>query len=116
MAQFDEAKVGQKVWNLQRGWGFIKKLENSTYPVTIEYEHKKGIFDSFSWEGKEKITDLNPTLFWSEVSIDLPERPKEECLCCGYLKTLEHINLDPWLLDAILFLLSQHHSCEKRIK
>lgn len=136
MAQFDDAKVGTRLWSIQYGWGDIEKCNNREFPIKVRFE--KGGAVMYTLEGKEFSDDINPTLFWSEVKIDPPERPLEDCpncvgkicedyaccLNCGYkkpkepkekCKACEKLNQDDfdWYRE-IKFLLNQHHTCEKK--
>lgn len=81
MAQFDDAKIGDRVWHIQFGWGEII-LAGMPDPTGVR-GHIKAKFekeeeDRYFWlDGKRFTSDKSPTLFWDEVKIDPPERPKE---------------------------------------
>lgn len=73
---FSQAKVGGKVWSCGYGDGVIKQIiYNRDYPLKVYFE-KTGIEDSYTLKGKHALIDLYPTLFWSEIYFNIPERPK----------------------------------------
>lgn len=115
MSMFDDAKVGDKAWSIQREWGEIIKIDYSFhYPILVRFK-ESGFEISFTLEGLEALKALNPTLFWSEVVIDPPERPKEWCKACKYIERVKMRDCNYWEeKEKDIFLLSQHHTkgCE----
>jgi hypothetical protein len=69
---FENAQVEDRVWSIRHGWGVITHI--STYKICVKFE-------SLNWDcifticGKNDDKDLNPTLFWNEVKIDIPQKP-----------------------------------------
>jgi hypothetical protein len=134
MAQFEDAKVGDRVWSLRYGWGEVSEENVSDVVTTMFNGEEKCWFTN----GKRLSSDLNPTLFWDEVKIISPERPKEhECkyekvnaehCICGNFKLIsyqrpkeeceacEFLNENRDWSDLLTFLLNQHHTCEKKVK
>ena len=122
MAQFSEAKIGDRVWSISFGWGKIEKVNISfrdeNIGVKFEIDKNHGLWFYYN-DGRYMKDDLNPTLFWDEVSIIAPERPKEECEACSWLE-YQRVDLlvrkHTTLFDEIgKFLLNQHHvpTCPK---
>ena len=131
MAQFDDAKAGDRVWSSGWGWGNICKISpDSTYPLIVQFSRSRF---TFTIEGRISVEHINPTLFWDEVKIVPPERPKEtitvlkQCLTCGHheevdlkkekCEACERINdyaRTPDCNGQIFWLLGQHHTCEKK--
>lgn len=82
---FKDAKVGDRVWDLLKGWGEVASL--SVEPVTSFNEGKRRVYIDFisdedcwySQEGnsQEGISDKRRTLFWDEVIINPPPKPKK---------------------------------------
>ena len=72
---FSDAKAGDKVWSLTHGWGVVTaRLEPHTpYPLAVEYEDRS--YRTYTLWGLLHFTDLNPTLFWDEVKVEIPEKP-----------------------------------------
>ena len=76
-AMFKDAKVGDKVWSVQEGWGEISQIApTSAWPVRVEFPNKNS--NSYTFDGKEYECHDLPTLFWDEVKIDPPPRPKRK--------------------------------------
>ena len=139
MAQFDEAKVGDKVWSIIDGWGGITDIAFlQRFPIKVEFKSQADCFNKDGFAGK---ADLNPTLFWDEKKIDLERPRKHECnfnfrsqhgqwmICrCGArvkakikCKACELIGYAKWRDEVIKeytamdytrdkFLLNQHHA------
>ena len=71
---FKDAKVGDKVWNIRRGWGEIISTEwSNLHPILVEFLNSKNA--SFTTEGKEVPGDINPSLYWDEFRIVPPKKP-----------------------------------------
>lgn len=60
-------KLGQKVWNMQHGWGVVKDTNLSAdYPICVEYN--TGDCVSYTEYGVE-FENENRTLFFKEIPI-----------------------------------------------
>lgn len=71
---FETAKVGDKVWSIERGWGEILSLtEGVIYPLAVGFPNENPL--SFTLGGKRLLTQKYQTLFWDEVKIDAPAKP-----------------------------------------
>ena len=76
-AMFKDAKVGDKVWSVQEGWGEISQVDlGCEWPVMVEFQ--KGRQRTYAFDGREYPDHQHPTLFWDEVKIDPPPRPKRK--------------------------------------
>ncbi|MBM6876288.1 hypothetical protein [Fusobacterium mortiferum] len=74
MAKFDSAKVGDRVYDILRGWGTIVAIElNQECPIYFNADIDS--FCTFTLDGKRSEIDKNPTLFWNEV--DLPTEDED---------------------------------------
>jgi len=104
MRTFDRAKVGNRVWNLQRGWGTIIEIEDRRIGVNLDNDYLE--IEHFLFDGRIKSTDLNPSWFWNEIPIAIPEKPKTT--------HTTKIEIRPYKLPAGLILLigSNLHSVE----
>jgi hypothetical protein len=72
MNTFDNAQTGDRVWAIRYGWGTINLIKNHKIYVVFDHLNRPRIFTS---HGKFYDDDLNPTLFWDEVKIDIPQKP-----------------------------------------
>ena len=72
---FRNAKIGDKVWSFNYGWGVITeiKLDNDFYPIIVTY--LQGIQECYTYEGKWHVKNVYPTLFWDEVKFEIPPKP-----------------------------------------
>lgn len=71
---FENAKVGDKVWDIIYGWGnIISVIKDYPFPIMVEFGNGKRT--SYKFNGKYNDTDVNPVLFWNEIKIDIPEKP-----------------------------------------
>jgi hypothetical protein len=64
---FKDAKIGDKVWYIGRGWGTIVDIVINSYPIAVEF--KPGQVLSFLDDGRLFIDDEFPVLFWAESDI-----------------------------------------------
>lgn len=71
---FSDAKVGDRAWSFEYGWGTITHVfyENE-YPIIFKSDTNK--ICNFRVDGKRDINDINPSLFWNEIKIEIPEKP-----------------------------------------
>lgn len=71
---FENAKVGDKVWDFIYGWGnIINVIEDSPFPIMADFGNGRTI--SYEFDGKSYDTDINPRLFWDEIKFEIPEKP-----------------------------------------
>jgi hypothetical protein len=69
---FEKAQADDKVWSIRHGWGVITHIDN--HKVFVRFDH-------LNWDcifticGKFSTEDLNPSLFWDEIKIDIPQKP-----------------------------------------
>ena len=90
MAKFDNAKVGDRVFDLLKGWGTIVEIrKNEEYPIYVNADIDS--FCTFTLEGKRYVKDVNPTLFWNEFHVHTEEEDKKPFDLVDYLKE----NLEP---------------------
>lgn len=73
----EEVKVGDKVWHLFRGWGEVYYMyEGSvTYPILV---HWKDSDECYTEDGKFRIVDNTPVLFWQPIEFEIPKKPKQK--------------------------------------
>lgn len=70
---FADVRVGDKVWDIRKGWGVVDELEYySDYPVCVDFGHG---CETYTLEGYCSEDDVNPTLLWDEIEIKTPPAP-----------------------------------------
>lgn len=73
-------KIGQRVWDMRYGWGYVKDTQGdvTNYPIEVHFDCNEDI-NYYNEEGREYIGN-GRTLFFTEIPI--PEHalipPKEE--------------------------------------
>lgn len=73
MTTFEDAKVGDEVFDIKHGWGLVSKVfTKNMRPLTVQFRHTSR---SYMFSGKYSETDKNQVLFWDEVTIIAPEKP-----------------------------------------
>ena len=73
---FKEAKVGDRVWDHTKGWGTITEIDgnNDRYPINVIIDN--GDLEIYNDTGFYYSSDKYQSLFWDEVKITLPAKPK----------------------------------------
>lgn len=73
----EEVNIGDKVWDIHRGWGEVIQLynENHDYPICVIFE---GFWERYTKEGRLYIGSKAPTLFWQPIEYKIPKKPKKE--------------------------------------
>ena len=68
----EEIKLGDRVWHILLGWKTVSRIvPEAAYPIRM------GGY-SLNSDGHESDTDKNPSIFWDEVHITPPPKPKPE--------------------------------------
>lgn len=76
MAKFNNAKVGDKVWSPEYGWGTIFEITDGlTYDIHVNFEKWKKKA-SYTKSGYYSISYVSPSLFWNEVKLPTEEEDK----------------------------------------
>ena len=92
MAYFDGIKVGDTVWSVEYGWGKVIELSNEYFEkrIKVSFEDAKAI-QSYTYDGiRTLVADgAKQTLFWDEIEIEPPQRPKIE-LKKDYSRLITH--------------------------
>ena len=58
---FEDAKVGDKVWDSRKGWGVVNELRySSDYPILVDFADD---CESYTLDGYYYKDDVNPSLF-----------------------------------------------------
>lgn len=73
---FENVKVGNKVWSIIHGWGTVKRFITGLYPIEVVFNDST--VKSFAFNGKLSEGHTNRTLFWDEIKISPPPRPKRK--------------------------------------
>lgn len=70
---FENAKVGDAVWDLRYGWGKVTDVLDwcCDYRVRADFKRDASCYD---FNGFDRSSDLTPMLYWSEVEIEAPKR------------------------------------------
>lgn len=71
---FRDAKVGDRAWSFEYGWGTITHVfYGKEYPIIFKSDTNR--ICNFRFDGKKDINDINPSLFWNEIKFEIPEKP-----------------------------------------
>jgi hypothetical protein len=75
---FSSAKVGDRVWDVHKGWGTITCIDNSLYPIYVNFDDTafNGSTHRYTDKGYYREGYINPSLFWDEVKLTTPSKPK----------------------------------------
>ena len=78
--EFTKEDIGKKVYCIRNGWGIMKALTGGTkYPFIARFARNgEGWTEAYTAEGCYMTGDENPILFWDEVKIIPPPRPKQK--------------------------------------
>ena len=69
---FHDAKVGDRVWSIEFGWGKITDI--SIDKLLVCFKGNSSV--AYHHTGQYFYANANPTLFWDEVTITPPPKPK----------------------------------------
>ena len=74
---FENAKVGDKVWNLSyRVWGTIKEINTRDY-YQLKVEFINGMTNTYTFDGIIS-PGRHQSIFWDEVKVEAPTRIKRK--------------------------------------
>lgn len=71
---FENAKVGDRVWDFALGWGTIEETDYDNDPYVIAVRFDNAHFNTYMLDGKAYEGSM-PTLFWDEIKFEVPEKP-----------------------------------------
>lgn len=77
---FETAKIGDRVWSVEYGWGAIQSILHS-YTNPIQVKFAEDVCKVFTLSGSRLPwckTQTLQTLFWDEVVIKAPVKPLPE--------------------------------------
>ena len=74
---FRNAQVGDRVWDYERDcWGTIVSINNEChYPLKVKLDNKYSEELYYTIDGKSSTRNVNPSLFWNEIKIDIQQKP-----------------------------------------
>jgi hypothetical protein len=78
---FENARIGDRVWDILRGWGEVSSVTNDGY-YTIAAEFGNGQESTYTVDGRE-YEDTPQTLFWDEIKFEAPVQPPRRKLIHG---------------------------------
>lgn len=71
---FETAKVGDKVWSIEYGWGVIQSTSHTyTNPILVRFAEDD--YMSFKLSGSQFHEYRHQTLFWDEIKFEAPQKP-----------------------------------------
>lgn len=70
---FENARVGDRVWDFNRGWGTISQPFNSSNVFKVEFANDFGWYDNNGMQSARIRT-----LFWDEIRFEPPPQPKRK--------------------------------------
>ena len=66
---FETAKVGDEVWSMMHGWGFICAIKpEDNFPVKVTFDELE---ESYLYSGAS-FNNCSQSLFWYEIVIEAP--------------------------------------------
>lgn len=79
MAKFDNAKVGDRVWYIIKGWGEVEHvIKNIGIRVRFKVSETVEVSEVFTFDGKRyELNNKYPMLFWNEVKLPTDEEDKK---------------------------------------
>lgn len=72
---FSQAKIGDRVWSNRNGWGGVKEISKDDKQIFVDFDN--GCSCWFYFDGRYMNNDLYPELFWDEIQITPPPKPKK---------------------------------------
>ena len=85
---FQNAKIGDRVWDARYNWGTIEAIySKNIFPIKVKFDFKDFHRD-YTFDGKCTFNYLNPVLFWNEFEI-----PQE-----AFIKPLPQLEKDTKVL------------------
>jgi len=79
MAYFDNAKIGDRVWDFKLGFGQIKSITNTKLFEVVFTDYEDYVYNYYDRNGRVNGDNkYNQVLFWDEIKFTIPEPPKRE--------------------------------------
>jgi hypothetical protein len=87
---FEGIMVGDKVWSIRYGWGTVYRIKENEYgrhydfPIIVQFESTKFVIN-YNYDGYYNKKHAVPDLYWDEVKITPPQKPKKKKEIDGYI-------------------------------
>lgn len=72
---FSDVCFGDTVFHIRYGWGIVKCVEGRTFRVKFTNTNHA---EYFFFDGRTNVSDVNPSIFWDEIKIVPPAKPKRK--------------------------------------
>ena len=96
----EEIKLGDRVWHILLGWKTVSRIvPDAANPI------RTGGY-SLNSDGDESDTDKNPSIFWDELHITSPPKPKPEI---DWSKVPENILVRVWDNEGDNHRIAEYH-------
>ena len=96
----EEIKLGDRVWHILLGWKTVSRIvPDAANPI------RTGGY-SLNSDGYESDTDKNPSIFWDELHITSPPKPKPEI---DWSKVPENILVRVWDNEGDNHRIAEYH-------
>lgn len=116
MSKFDNAKVGDRVWYIIKGWGEVEHvIKNIGIRVRFKVSETVEVSEVFTFDGKRyELNDKYPMLFWNEVKLPTDEEDKKPFNLVEYLReNLEPKEFENGKLNYYLNFIEIYDNCWK---
>lgn len=105
MAKFSKAKINDKVWSVQYGWGMIHEwVQIDNHYKGFQVKFNNGDYEVYFEDGRVNISDPYPTLFWNEFHILSDDEDIKPFDLVGFLKeNFVRKEFEPWGFNFYLY-------------
>lgn len=99
---FSDVEIGNRVFHIAYGWGTVGQISTDTFKVTFI----NGAEEWFWFDGKSNRTHYNPSVFWDEIKIVSPPKPKRkvEKTIEGWLNIYPDPMIDKTIVASVRYL------------
>lgn len=117
MAKFDNAKIGDRVWNSVYGWGRIIEVnKDECYGIKARFPYSDigSVTGEYTFSGEVCTEDKYPVLFWNEFHIPTDEEDKRPFNLVEFLRdNLEPKEFENGKLNYYLNFIEIYDNCWK---
>lgn len=73
---FSKAKIGDKVWDIRKGWGVVRSISTAnSFPIGVAFSSEMMGEHHYKYDGRYQKDDAFPSLFWGAIKFEIPVKP-----------------------------------------
>jgi len=109
---FKDCEVGDAVWSMCHGWGKVNGIGSTSDLFSVCVLFTDGHSTAYTVEGRDYRHNKN-TLFWDEVKITPPPKPKKEVTVEGWMNLYPNTTVCEPIVARVKYVYDTEEAADK---